>query len=298
MRTYAHRWFGHALLLALLAAPFVDAAGACAQTRPGAGRTGPRRGGRTSTPDPAPAVPRTDAERARALLGEADFDGALAAANAAEAGSSLDRDALVQLLETRVLIQAGLGRPGDLERDVARLAALAPQRPPPPSFPPAVAQALARAQAAAVAIGVDAEVTTNEDGATLTGAARADAAGLVRTVRLSARVGDSAWQSSNTGTLTVPVAPGETLSYYAEAIGPGGVVLAAAGSEAEPLTRTRAPALAVIPDPEPVPASDDTPLFIGLGVGGGVLVLGVVIVIAAVAGSSNDTTLVTLPMER
>jgi len=286
------------LLVAILAAPFVDAAGSSAQARPPATRPGPRRGARTASPAPE-AAPRSDAERARALLGEADFEGALAAANAAEAGSSLDRDSLVQLLETRVLIQAGLGRPGDVERDIARLAALAPERAAPPSFPPPVAQALSRAQAAAVAIGVDAQVSTDELGATVTGAARADAAGLVRTVRLSARVGDAAWQSSNTGTLTMQVAPGETLSYYAEAIGPGGVILATAGSEAEPLTRTRAPALAIVPEPEPVaPASDDTPLFIGLGVGGGVLVLGVVIVIAAVAGSSNDTTLVTLPMER
>jgi hypothetical protein len=287
------------MLLALLAAALLEPGQASAQGRAPADRIAPRRGRqRTTTQEAAPA-PRSDAERARALLGEADFEGALAAANAAEAGSSLDRDGLVQLLETRVLIQAGLGRQADLERDLARLATLAPDRPAPPSFPPPVAQALARAQAAAVPIGVEAQVSTDALGATVTGAAQGDAGGLVRTVQLVARVGEAAWQSSSTGTLTMEVAPGETLSYYAEAIGPGGVLLATAGSEAEPLTRTRAPALAVDPEPLPVaPPSDDTPLFIGLGVGGGVLVLGVVIVIAAVATSTNDTTLVTLPMER
>jgi hypothetical protein len=297
---FLQRWIEVALVLASVACSFPSSVDA--QARPAAERpsTASRRGARTRSPTPAAAV--SDAERARTLLGRADFERALVAADAAEAGT-LDRDGLIALLETRVLIEAGLGRQEDVDRDLARLVAIEPARPAPASFPPPIVQRLERARASAVAVSVDVEVETSAAGATLTARNSTAPQGLVRSLRVTARVGDAAWQTSDEGTLTVAVEEGDVLSYYAQVLGPGGAVLATAGTEAEPRTRARAPRRAVTPLPAPVTSSgdssaDDTPLFVGLGVGGGVLVLGVVIAIVAVSTSSNDSTLVTLPMER
>jgi hypothetical protein len=70
-----------------------------------------------------------------------------------------------------------------------------------------------------------------------------DNAGLVQSLRVRARVSGAAWRRVERATLEIPAAAGATVEYVAEAVGPGGAVLAQAGTDDAPLRTTLAPAL-------------------------------------------------------
>nr|MDQ3038150.1 hypothetical protein [Myxococcota bacterium] len=83
----------------------------------------------------------------------------------------------------------------------------------------------------------------------------------------------------------------ERVEYFAEAIGPGGVVLSRAGSRDAPRTWSGSGAAGG--------GGGDDALWIGLGIGAGVVVLGIVIAVIAVTAAPSgpsDRTQPQLPV--
>jgi hypothetical protein len=135
-----------------------------------------------------------------------------------------------------------------------------------------------------------------------------DAGELVREVRIHTRSADGPWELHAGTSTEVPLTTSQSIYYFATAVGPGGAVLCADGSETAPLRFVVEPvATEPQPDeplltepaptdrpagPEPADGGSNTGLWIGLGAGVAVAV-GVVAVILL---SGSDQTVPTAPM--
>ncbi|MBX3272907.1 MAG: hypothetical protein KF729_21775 [Sandaracinaceae bacterium] len=205
----------------------------------------------------------------------ADFDGALAAFDEAEAGT-LTRAELVRVFEGRAHVHYALGRAAALEAALARLAAMAPEHRLAPETPPELVERFARL-ADRRRLTLEVELTESETEARLEARAEGDPGGLVRHVRVAARVGDGAWLEAQDEPLILPIDAARALAYYGEALGPGGAVVARDGSREAPHLR------------EGASGGDDAPWgWIALGAGAAV-VIGVVIAIVVAATAPADT---------
>jgi len=193
-------------------------------------------------PSTAAAHPLVDEGRRR--FEQADFEGALDAFARAESATDLTRDDVIDLLEARALVHLGMGSPEAMRADLSRLVTIAPDHEWDARVAPDVRAAfleirgrspgplrlVAHAEAVAGGVSVRAEVVH-------------DRASLVRRVQVSARRAGRAWTRVSDAPLVLPSVAGELVEYYAEAIGPGGAVLATAGTSGAPLhaaTRARA----------------------------------------------------------
>lgn len=169
----------------------------------------------------------------------AEFEGALEAFEEAEASEDLRRQDLVQLCGHRAVVFFALGRNDDMEADLARLLAVDPKATLPEAAPPPVRDAFRRM----VDLGVSpprlvVEPFSWADGVKVRATVEGGPPGLVRQVRVFARVrGASRW-SRGDDKVAVLVQPGVTVEWYAEAIGPGGAPVVARGSRESP-ERTR-----------------------------------------------------------
>ena len=235
---------------------------------------------------------------------EADFQGALDAFTRAEQATDLSREDLVQLYIRRAMVHHAMQHPEDLEADVFRLATLDRGLTLPRSAPPPVRRAYEAAVARVTApIRLDVEVQPMPGGIKLIARVTDDNAALVQSLRVRARTQDGSWRTSDRASMEVPAAAGATVEYVAEAIGPGGAVIATAGTVAEPLTATAGAAIGPGPDPgegagslsgprpgpgrEPGGGGGGSSLPWALGIGGGVVVVAVVIVLIVVLSPSG-----------
>jgi hypothetical protein len=231
---------------------------------------------------------------------DADLPGALEALARAERATNLTRADLVQLFLRRAMVHHAMHHQAEVEADVFRLAALerglALRRVAPPPVRLAYEAAVARM---AGSMRLDVEARRTPDGLELVARVIDDDAALVQAVHLRARAPGGEWQRSEDGSVELLLPSGAAVEYVAEAIGPGGAVLVAAGTESAPLTATAT----IAPDPgmagaEGTAASgrvgpaghvEET----GLGpwpwiiAGGGVLVVAAVVLIAVLASSPS-----------
>jgi len=170
-----------------------------------------------------------------ARMQEADFDAALDRFDRAEAGN-LDRDGLVRLYMHRAVVLFALDRPEEMRADLRRALALSPSARPPATSPPPVLVAAARIRAVGVAPpSLEVRAHPARDGVRFSAEVGVDGARLSRGTRLWARrPGSPRWQGGTTASLFVVAPPDTEVLWYAELLGPAGVVLASSGTREAP----------------------------------------------------------------
>ena len=113
-----------------------------------------------------------------------------------------------------------------------------------------------------------------------------DARGIVTDLVIWTRSGSAPWRRASGPSVSVD-AHGGRIEGYVEALGPGGAVVAQAGSRSAPIAHR----IEIAESPQiPPPRSDDTLLHIGIAAGAGGLALVVVIIIAVVASQPSSQT--------
>lgn len=239
----------------------------------------------------APAQGQSPVDRARRLYEEAEFQAAADAVGRAEAASGLAREDLVALLELRLLLDVATGEQARIREDALRLVSLAPDYRPGDEIPPEVREVLEAVRAeAGSGVEVRASAIAGDGQVTVDAAVSNDPAELTREIRVTTRV-----DAEDTGVAAPPVhlslPAGATLRYFAEAVGPGGVVVARHGTPTEPLVFAGLGSA--------VAGGDDATPWIVTGVVLGVLLVagGVVLgVVLASEPSQSELTRPTLPM--
>jgi hypothetical protein len=170
-------------------------------------------------------------EEGHRLYEEAEFVAALDALSRAEAADDLELDDLIVLFETRALVQSAMGHDDAMREDLQRLVAVAPDHTVGPEAHPDVRRALAEIRAEGHGeLRVRASTEATEAGVTIRVEIENDWAHVVRELRTIGRVrGAPSWERAIDAPLLVPASGAALVEYYAEAVGPGGVVLARSG---------------------------------------------------------------------
>jgi len=207
---------------------------------------------------------------------DADFEGALAAFDAAEAGT-LTRADLVRILEGRAFVHFARGDEDAVRAALVRLGAIAPEHRFAPETPPELRERFAEL-AGRGALEVSVELAVDGGSARVEAIADGDPGGLVRHLRVGARIGeDGEWVTAQDEPLRLPYDRARALFFYGEALGPGGAVVARDGSREAPHQRPGEG------------GGDDVPWgWIGLGAGAAVAVA-IVVAIVVVATEPSDT---------
>lgn len=240
---------------------------------------------------PAPALAHDDLDAALRHYERAEFDRAVAAFDSAEASSRLTHDELEAVLRGRGLAHHAAGDVGAAEEDLASLLSIAPSASLDDTTPPAVRRLFERLREEVVALAVEGVVLPSSTGYAVSVRVTGDVGNLQRGARIH--------YESASGPETVDAERAEVLSdaselrYWVEVIGPGGVVVASAGSPDSPLTYGRATALAEAPT-DPVgeaAASDDTGIIVGVTVAIVVVLAALAVVLALVLAPPPDTSL-------
>lgn len=164
---------------------------------------------------------------------QGEFEAARDELDQAQQEDALDRGALVRLLVHRVLVAQPLGDDVLLETALLQLAsldrdALAGRA------PPALMRRFEAAseQAGESLLAVNVAIQANEDEVVFRASTQGDTGALVERIRLRTRVASGEWLEASSNTTTLPRGAAE---YIAQAIGPGGAILAEAGTEAAPI---------------------------------------------------------------
>jgi len=250
----------------------------------------------------SPAAVRADdsLDTALAALDEGDFDAAATAFDAALAGDDLSRPELLALLEARAALHFALHEESALDVDLGWLAALDPGHSFGDNRPPDLARRFVEIeqshpgalQVTATALPSDAEVRV---------AARMEHVpeGMDARLRVCLRIEGAAWRCVDGAVASSP-GSASGVYYYAEAFGPGGAIVASAGSASTPLhLASPGGSVDVAPDAavDATGAADANSstdaaggghgLAIGLGIGGGVLAVALAVVLALTLGGDG-----------
>lgn len=172
-------------------------------------------------------------DAAIAAYEQGEFAAARDELDQAQQGDALDRDSLVQLLVHRVLVAQPLGDDALLETSLLQLASL-DREALDGRAPPALMRQFEAAieQAGESLVAVDVDIQADDESVTFQAAARGDIGALVERISLRTRRVGGEWTDASGNAATHP--RGE-VEYIAQAIGPGGVVLAERGNELEPV---------------------------------------------------------------
>jgi hypothetical protein len=228
--------------------------------------------------------------QAIAYAERADFASALAAFEEAESATALERSDLVMLYAHRATVQFALGQMAAMQADLRRLVALDASASLPASAPPPLAEALAALQEEAEPVTLEARAQLTSAGVEIRARAPERGADLVRGLHAWGMGTSGEWEFGDAGVLTIDARSATRVLWYAEAVGPGGVVIATHGTRDEPWTF-------VVPESSTFEHADDTLMhwFIGGGTAAiavSAIVLGVVLGLEA----STSTTTVGGPM--
>ncbi len=216
---------------------------------------------------------------------EADFVAALDVLGRAAAGDDLVVDDVVSLFETRALVYLAMGRQDDMRADLRRLAAIRTDHALPSGAPPDVVAAFAEIRATSAGPPrLSASTEASALGVTVSVRVDDDALDLVREVRITGRVAGGEWEHATGAPLFVATPSGGVVEYYAEAIGPGGAVIARTGEPSAPLRAAPVVAAAATGGGEPT-----WPWVVG-GVGAALVVAVVVTVVVLTAGGGQSGT--------
>jgi hypothetical protein len=189
------------------------------------------------TLEPTTARAHELVDEGRRLYEEAEFVAALDVLGRATAGDTLTTSDLEALLELRALVHTALGDAAAAEEDLRVLAVIAPDHALDRGIPPDLQRTFAGIRATSDGSPrLRATPTATAQGVLLEVALENDWASVVRAVRIRGRAGDAGpYLEATDAPLLVGTPLGEAVSYYAEAIGPGGAVVARVGSEGSPL---------------------------------------------------------------
>jgi hypothetical protein len=232
------------------------------------------------------AAAHPDVDAARAALQDARFAEALAALERAEASGTLSRSDLVTLFELEALAHRGLDDAARVETALRTLAVLDRRHEFLPESPPAMRrqfEEIARRAPWSPVVSVHQSATA--DAIVLRAVVRTDPLRLRRSVRLYTRIGPGAYDVSENAPARVSMAPGSTLEFYAELIGPGGAVLASDGTAAVPRSAGGPEAMFTAGAEE-----SDSFEWGWVALGGGVLAAGAVALILGLVLGGDDTT--------
>ena len=240
------------------------------------------------------ALAQSDVDEARRLYEEAEFAAASAALDRAEASDSLSREELLRALELRLYLHLATGGQAHMRIDLVRLLSVDPGYQAGDETPPEAAEMLTLLRSElgpALAVFASASLVGSE--VHVEASVENDPAELTRDVRVRTRVG-SAEATLASRSASVPIVSGDSVAYWAEAIGPGGAVLARHGEASSPLLFP--------PDGETsvVEGGDDATGWIIFGVVAGLLVAGGAVTLGVFLGTANsgpsENTQPSLPM--
>lgn len=229
------------------------------------------------------AFAHDDIDEARRLYEEAELDQALDALARAQ-DNGLTRDELLEMLDLRLVLNLSLGNDDAVTADLRVLAAIDPDHELPPELPPGPQDAFIEiVEATEDSIGVSIEMESSPAAAVFTATTTGDTQSLISSIRIRARTPNGLWAEDN-NELVLPLTSSLDVYYYAEALGPGGAVLATRGSEDEPLVARYAPR------GEEEDDSGGGGLSSGaiIGIGVGVAALVALAVLVAVLGRGGD----------
>jgi hypothetical protein len=230
---------------------------------------------------PGTALAHPLVDEARARFDEAEFEASIRALDRAERADDLSMDDLVEVLRLRILCELALGRESRVEAAAERVLSLDPARALGSEMPPEVHELADRIRAR-LGGALSISASFDPDRGRILTAIDHDPGRLVREVRIhTRRAGDESYRTTTGDEAEAPESP---LEYYAEAIGPGGVVIATDGTAGEPRTHGSEAVFRTEDDDE----GTSPWLWIGLGAGAAA-VAGVVIaiVVALSSGESN-----------
>ncbi len=230
---------------------------------------------------PKSALAESALEEGRRYYEEADLERAHQALSRAEASSELTLDELGRLYELRALLHRADGDELSTTEALRRLAFVQPEHAFGVGVPPELVlefNEIRSSMSGGIELVTSVEATPT--GVAIRAEATGDALSLVREVRIYGSNGSQSWQNVPDAPLEIAAVEGR-IEYYAEAIGPGGVVLRRT-SVAEHL-------LSTTPAEEPPSESGRRRgLWIGLGIGAGALVTAAIVVLAVTLGGGGE----------
>jgi hypothetical protein len=223
-------------------------------------------------------------DEARASYENADFEGALDALSRAEASTELVLADLEALYDLRILVHLGMGDDEAVEADLRRLLSIAPAHEFGDATPPEVLEQASQVRTELGGpIRVVARAAPGTAGVRIEAEVRNDPSNVTRSVRIGVRRGGGVWRVvADTST---DVASGEAVEFYAEAVGPGGVVLATDGTRSGPRVWDGGASSGGVPW-----------LWVGVGAGAVALIAVVVVVVATSGGGESERSQPSLPM--
>ena len=240
--------------------------------------------------------------RALSLYSEGEFERARESIDALSVEGPSER-ARVALLRAR--IDAALGDTASMERDTLSLAVLDPEgRALGPEVVPEVRDAFERARGLLRNLQVRVDAHRESGRVRIEGRAR-DPRGVGGGVRVWGRRVAGAW-AEGADSLSFEAPPGESVEYYAEVLGPGGLALLSDGTRADPrvlapLVLEVAPVLVTassgVGAAAPEGVAEGVPwAWIGVGIGGGVAVVAGAVVLGFVLASAPTDTVLGVPV--
>lgn len=186
------------------------------------------------------ALAHDDIDEARRLYQEAELEQALDALARAQ-DNGLTREELLELLDLRLILNLSLGNDDEVTADLRLLAAIDPDHELPPELPPGPQDAFIEiVEGTEQSIAIQVEMESSPAAAVFTATTTGDTHSLVSSIRIRARTPNGLW-AQDTNELVLPLTSSLDLYYFAEALGPGGAVVATLGSEEEPLVARYAP---------------------------------------------------------
>ena len=230
-------------------------------------------------------------DEARRYFEQAELERALEVLDRAERADDLTPEDAGTLYETRALVYSALQQTSAVQRDLRRLAIVAPERELGPSAPPELREFYARLRQEGVsAPEIHAEAALVDGRVVIRGVAGEDPLGLLRSLRLGGRsAGAPAFALLDAGQLTLEPPTISPAAYYAQAIGPGGVVLASDGSPTDPLL------FSFQLSDGGLGGGDELLLWVLIGAGAAVVVTAIVIGAVAASAGPSDLTQPILP---
>ena len=225
----------------------------------------------------------------------AEFEAALASFDAALAAPDYDKATLIEIYAMRAVAFFALENIAAAEMSIAALLSIDPEQPPRASYPPQLQRVFARIKGETDgAIGVSASVENQADGVMIRTTVMRDAAAIVQKVIVYYRpAGDPQWKQIPGRSVRVPLTIDQSVEYFAQAIGPGGVILASQGADEKPLTATRTAPVEKNSGGQPVSSAPVWPWIVG---GAALIAAAVAVVLVIVLTSSPSETQLSAPM--
>ncbi|RLB56144.1 MAG: hypothetical protein DRJ42_04240 [Deltaproteobacteria bacterium] len=187
---------------------------------------------------PAAAVAQSagasDVSEGRRFVQEARFDEAMEAFERAAESTDLGWEDVIALLEGQAMVHHARGDDAAFERAAAAIASIAPAYAPAREVPPRLSRRLRAATDGGAQLALVATAERSGDSLVVGAELSNDPGRVVNRVVISAEVGANELADHLGPRVSIPARPSEGVRWYAQAIGPGGAVVASFGSADSP----------------------------------------------------------------